>query len=358
MTGAQKRGGPTRLRRRRVPQVPLRRLPRWPFWRVHRSSGLLQSASDRASNATAAARRAGLRAARSSWKRRVDRAAVAWPHRRTSRHQRHAQMLPSQPGGPRLFPFGIDDITTRRVPQVSGNEKCTGCSASLVRCRSMSLKAQLDACRREYEAKVEPQVVDAARRSIQALSKTGLVAKAVKAGETAPLFRLRCRRGGFIALSDLLECGPVVISFFWGDWCPFCLLELNALAAARPEIERLGATLVALSPQARAEPPLPGSDGEPSFPILRDPGCEIAARYRIAFTIPQQFRSAYLALGYANSTKTGSNGWVVPMPATYVHDRTGLIVLSYLDADHSARLEPAEIIVALSHLRRGHSQWE
>jgi peroxiredoxin len=210
----------------------------------------------------------------------------------------------------------------------------------------MSLKAQLDACRREYEANAEPQVVDAARRSIRALPETGLVAKAVKAGETAPLFRLRCERGGFIDLSNLLDRGPVVVSFFWGDWCPFCVVELKALAAAHAEIERLGATLVALSPQARGE-----SSGEPPFPVLQDAGCEIAARYRIAFTIPQQFRAAYLELGYPHLVKTGSKGWVLPIPATYVLDSTGLVVLSYLDADYTTRLGPAEIIVALTHLR-------
>jgi peroxiredoxin len=189
------------------------------------------------------------------------------------------------------------------------------------------------------------------RRSIQVLAETGLVAKAVKAGERAPLFRLRCRRGGFISLSDLLERGPAVISFFWGDWCPFCVLELKALAAAHPEIERLGATLVALSPRARDQSSSLGDDGEPRFPVLQDPGCEIAARYRIAFTVPQQFRAAYLALGYPNSARIGSKGWVLPIPATYVLDSTGLIVLSYLDADHTTRLEPTGIIVALTHRR-------
>ena len=85
----------------------------------------------------------------------------------------------------------------------------------------MSLKAQLEVCRREYEAKAEPHLVDAARRSIQALAGTSLVAKAVKAGDTAPLFGLRCRCGDFINLPDLLNRGPVVVSFLWGDWCPF-----------------------------------------------------------------------------------------------------------------------------------------
>ena len=215
----------------------------------------------------------------------------------------------------------------------------------------MSLKAQLEACRCEYEANVEPHLVDAVRRSIQALAEARLVGKAVKAGEAAPLFRVRCEPGRFINLSDLLNRGPVVVSFFWGDWCPFCVLELKALAAAHPEIERLGATLIALSPQARAKSSSPGSDCEPPFPILQDPGCEIAARYRIAFTVPQQFRAAYLALGYPNSAKTGSKGWVLPIPATYVLDSTGRVVLSYLDADHMTRLEPTEIIVALTHLR-------
>lgn len=218
-------------------------------------------------------------------------------------------------------------------------------------CRSMSLKALLEACRSEYEANAEPHVVDAVRRSVQALAETSVAAKAAKAGETTPLFRLRSKRGGFISLSDLLGRGPVVVSFFWGDWCPFCVLELQALAAAHPEIERLGATLIALSPQARNRSFSQGSESEPPFPILQDPGCEIAVRYRIAFTVAQQFRAAYLALGYLNSTKTGSKSWVLPIPATYVLDRTGLIVLSYLDADYTTRLEPTEIIVALTHLR-------
>ncbi len=179
----------------------------------------------------------------------------------------------------------------------SENETFAACAASLARCRSMSLKAQLDACRREYEANAEPRALDAVRRTIQALVETGIVAQAVKAGGTAPLFRLRCGRCGFIDLSDLLNSGPVVISFLRGDWCPFCVLELKELAAAHREIERLGGTLVALTPQARGKSRSPGSDVEPPFPVLQDPGCEIAARYRIAFTVrsnsgPLTWRSA------------------------------------------------------------------
>jgi peroxiredoxin len=124
---------------------------------------------------------------------------------------------------------------------------------------------------------------------------------------------------------------------------------LQALAAAHPEIERLGATLVALSPQARDNSSSRGRDGKPSFPILSDPGCKVASRYRIAFAVPERSRAAYLALGYPNPPKTGSKSWMLPIPATYVLDSAGLVVLSYLDADYTTRLEPTEIIVALKH---------
>jgi peroxiredoxin len=128
------------------------------------------------------------------------------------------------------------------------------------------------------------------------------------------------------------------------EWCPFCQLELQALARAQPEIERLGATLVGLSP-------LPGGGESSTFPLLRDQGCRVAARYRIAFTVPARLQPAYLALSYPNRLKKSTDRWVLPLPATYIIDRSGLVMLSYVDADHTTRLEPAEIIAALTHLR-------
>jgi peroxiredoxin len=172
----------------------------------------------------------------------------------------------------------------------------------------------------------------------------GLVRQVVKAGERAPLFRLRSNTGAFVSLSEALDHGPVVVSFFRGSWCPFCHLELQALAESQSEIERHGATLVGLSPLA-------DGDSGSNFPILKDPGCRIAARYRIAFTVAPQFRPAYLALGYPEQSEKGPDRWVLPLPATYIVDRNGMVVLSYVDADYTTRLEPTEIIVALTHLR-------
>jgi peroxiredoxin len=208
----------------------------------------------------------------------------------------------------------------------------------------MSLKTQLDACRRAFEASAPPRIVAALQGSVAELVQTGLVRQAVKAGEKAPLFRLGSDTGDFVALSEALGRGPVVVSFFRGGWCPFCRLETQALADAQSEIERLGAMLIGLSP-------FPDAHGYSTFLMLTDPGCRIAARYRIAFTVSPQFRAAYLALGYPERLKKGPDRWVLPLPATYIIDRDGIIALSYVDADYATRLEPAEIAAALEHLR-------
>jgi peroxiredoxin len=208
----------------------------------------------------------------------------------------------------------------------------------------MSLKAELDAYRRTFEVSTPPGVVAALEGSVGELARTGLARQAVKAGERAPPFRLRTGTGNFVSLSEGLDCGPVVVSFFRGGWCPFCCLELRALAQAHSEIERLGATLIGLSP-------LPDPQSPAEFQTLKDPGCRIAARYRVAFTVADRFRPAYRTLGYPERSEPGSHRWVLPVPATYIIDRNGIVALSYVDADYTTRLEPAEIVTALTHLR-------
>jgi peroxiredoxin len=212
----------------------------------------------------------------------------------------------------------------------------------------MSLKAQLEASRRAFAANADPDLVAAVEASVRHLNETGITRKAVKAGDMAPPFRFQDERGNFVALADLLARGPAVLSFFRGEWCPYCALELGALAEAAANIEPLGASIIALSPHARGRSLPSGRNGKPSLLIVRDPGAEIALRYRIAFIVPRHFRAAYLALGFPKPAKRGSKSWLVPIPATYVIDAAGLIILSYLDTDHTTRLEPAEIVRALT----------
>jgi peroxiredoxin len=193
-------------------------------------------------------------------------------------------------------------------------------------------------------------------RADVALISTGLAEHALRAGDVAPEFTLREVRGNSVSLSTLRRSGPVVINFYRGDWCPYCVLELEELAALHPEIDRLGASVVAISPQKVER--LAAYTGVP-FALASDPGSKVARAYGLAFSLPEELRPIYQRLGHPLPAVNAASDWVLPLPATYVVARDGRIALSFVDADYRRRMEPSEILAALSGLpeQSGRSPW-
>lgn len=182
----------------------------------------------------------------------------------------------------------------------------------------MSLKDELDAFRSEFMTKVSPEIRQAMTRADTELAAAGITKHALKAGDPAPDFRLPDARGCQVRFRDLLAKGPVVVSFYRGGWCPYCNLELRALQNALPEIKQLGAQLVAISPQTP--------------------------------DLTEELRPIYSRLGHALPDKNGDDSWILPIPATYVIDKDGIVALAFVDVDYRNRLEPAEIVATLKTL--------
>ena len=214
----------------------------------------------------------------------------------------------------------------------------------------MSLNSQLKAFKRAIETGAPPGVLDAFRRAVMALHQSDILENALKAGERMPGFTLPDTQGRAVSLAGLLLCGPVVASFYRGDWCDYCAMELAALSAVHDQVKALGASLVGISPQA-PEARIRCDDPEPPFPLLFDAGAKLARRCRIAFALSDELRPIYTRAGY-RPLPNGQNKWLLPLAATYVLNRTGEVVFSYIDANWTSRLEPADIIPILTHLAR------
>ena len=218
----------------------------------------------------------------------------------------------------------------------------------------MSLKAELDAFRSEFMAQVPAEIRDAMVRADMELAASGMAQRALKAGDRTPDFNLTDARGGHVRLKDLLAAGPVVLSFYRGGWCPYCNLELRALQQVLPDITRLGATLVAVSPQTPDESLSTAEKNALAFLVLSDIGSTTAKSFGIAYDFAEELRPIYTRSGHALPDKNGDESWVLPIPATYVIDTDGTIVLAFVDVDYRNRLEPAEILVALQSLSKTH----
>jgi peroxiredoxin len=214
----------------------------------------------------------------------------------------------------------------------------------------MTLNAQLKAVRRAVAENADPGVLRAFSRADAALRSSGILDRCRKAGDRMPEFTLPDANGRTVAFSSLLLRGPVVVSFFRGDWCDYCALELSALATVHSDICELGASLVAISPQSpdtRVRTDLL----DVPFPLLWDANAKVARRCGITYTLPAALRPIYSGAGLRPHGR-GEEGWRLPLPATYIADWTGRIVLSWLNTDYTSRLEPGDIVTTLSHLRR------
>lgn len=214
----------------------------------------------------------------------------------------------------------------------------------------MTLTSELAMFRQRFMDSAPPEIRTAMLRADQALAASGIGDRALKGGDRAPNFAAHDVDGRLTRLSELLASGPVVLSFYRGGWCPYCNLELRALQAALPDIKRLGATLVAVSPQTPDESLSTAEKNALAFPVLSDVGSQAAKLFGIAFDLADELRPIYARFGHGLPDKNGDDSWVLPIPATFVIDRDGAVAFAFADTDYRNRLEPSDIIAVLETL--------
>src|SRR5271155_3080719 len=100
----------------------------------------------------------------------------------------------------------------------------------------------------ELKAKVQEMLGDnfgVISRDLERVRTSGTLDHTLKVGQSAPEFTLPDAFGKDVSLKTLLAGGPVVVSFYRGEWCPFCNIELRGLQEALPRMKELGASLIA-----------------------------------------------------------------------------------------------------------------
>lgn len=191
------------------------------------------------------------------------------------------------------------------------------------------------------------EVVTALGAELRKLAESGIASRALKVGEKAPDFSLPDPRGVAVTLSMLLQKGPVVVTFYRGGWCPFCDLQLRAYERILPAIRLMGAELVAISPQTVDYALSDVQKKGLTFPVLTDAHNHVAREYGLVFTLSDVLKRLQEAFGNPIPKFNGDDSWQLPMPGTFVVDRSGVVRLAHVDPDYTRRLEPAAILDAL-----------
>lgn len=125
---------------------------------------------------------------------------------------------------------------------------------------------------------------------------------------------------------------------------------MRAYQSILPQIEAAGARLIAVSAQTPDNSLTTAEKNALAFDVLSDAGNALARAYGLVFRLPDALRPYYDRIGVSLETYNGDESWELPIPATYVVDRAGVIRFAHLDADYTRRLEPHDLRAALAGL--------
>jgi len=222
-----------------------------------------------------------------------------------------------------------------------------------------SLQDALDRITQNTRALVQPERLAISERATAELLASGIEDRALKPGAPAPAFTLPdALTGKPVHSADLLALGPLIVKFFRGRWCPYCVTELETWRDLHPALRKRGAFFIAISPQTPRQNDFALQQHSLPFPILSDPGAAVAERFGIAYSVPPALRRYYQSIlvniPFINSGATyqtaAESSWRLPLPAVFVIDQAGVIAFSEAHADFRVRPEPADVMHAVANL--------
>ena len=208
----------------------------------------------------------------------------------------------------------------------------------------MKLAEKIEKVNQSFSRTISHEDLQLLREEIRRLVTSGLAEKALKIGENIPDFSLPNGSRETIAIQSLLGQHSLIITFYRGQWCPYCNLELRAFQEALPEIKKLNAQVVGISPQTPDYSLSTQQRNDLEFELLSDIINHMARSFGLVFRLSETMEKLYRKYNMILSRYNGDESWELPVPGTFVVDRKGVIQGRFVNADYTQRTEPAEVI--------------
>lgn len=182
---------------------------------------------------------------------------------------------------------------------------------------------------------------------VRRLNEVGGWGRAPGVGEEMPAFLLPDQSGRIVSLSELHADGPVAIMFHRGHWCPYCRMNLHAVARCGDSIAAAGGGVAIVVPERRVYAEALQAEANAKFPVLADMDNGYAMSLNLAIWLGPQIVSLVRRTGVDLPRYQGNDTWTVPIPATFVVGRDGLVKARFIDPDFRKRMNLDDLLAAL-----------
>jgi len=209
-----------------------------------------------------------------------------------------------------------------------------------------SLQDQLDEITANTRHLVQPERLAIGERAVEELFATRIEERILPVGAQAPEFALKDSNGKLLRSADLLGLGPLIIKFFRGRWCSYCVTELETWRDLYGRLRERDVFMVAVGPQVERQSDFMANQHGLPFPVLFDQGNKAAEQFGLVWKAPEYLQSYYRSILVNIPFVNGDDSWRLPLPATYVIGRDGRVLFAEAHADFRVRPEPEEVMAA------------
>jgi peroxiredoxin len=194
---------------------------------------------------------------------------------------------------------------------------------------------------------------DAVDRLVGRLRAGQVAEGSPKEGEPMPSFLLPDHTGRLVSLEDLVADGPVAVTFARGHWCPYCRIAVSALGEIADDAAALGAQIIVIVPDRQSFAARLRAETAAPFPILTDVENGYALSLGLVFWVGDEMQKMMLARNANPAQSQGNDSWFLPVPATFIVGRDGIIKARHVDPDYRTRMEIDSVLEALRQAAQG-----
>ena len=180
-----------------------------------------------------------------------------------------------------------------------------------------------------------PAYAEAVDQLVSRLSSSGAGLEAPRPGER------------LTSLESLLQNGPIAITFHRGHWCPWCRISASVMAQARRDIAAARGQIAAIMPERQRFAMEFKSNTKSPFPVFTDVDNGYALSLNLAIWVGPDLERLLSSFGRSLPDYQGNEAWMLPIPATFVIARDGIVTARFIDPDFRRRMSVEELIAAL-----------
>lgn len=169
-------------------------------------------------------------------------------------------------------------------------------------------------------------------------TKDSPVPLGLKVGDRAPDFTGYDQKGKMVESKKLLGEGPMILFFYRGNWCPVCNRYLSNYQDSLKIITDQGFRILAITPESIENVEQTVKINDLSFTVIYDCQEKIMSDYDVMFNVTKAYQDKILtSLSTDIAKNNGREAARLPVPATYIINRDGIIVAVHFNPDYRNR---------------------